>query len=344
MIANDGRVVLADARADEAATPESDIRAIGAVLYCALTAHWPHAEAGADPLPDGVRDNSGNLSAPRQVRAGVPAYLDELTTDLINKDLPVPSADVLAAELARFDQGNQGSLFDSEGALDLDAFDQGGRNEARSRPDRRRVLVGVGGLVVLALAGTLAAAQVLTSHNTATPGASPSVSSSTSRPPAGNRPTPLKIAADKVRIVDPAGNGTELKDAAKTVDGDLSSFWHTDHYRGDPKFGNKKPGMGVLLDLGSPRQVVNVTVAMMQAGATLELRGGTTDPGEGSAGDNQILQSYKAIDGPKVDVGTQILFIGNADPVQYLLVWVTVLPPDGGQYQIGISDIKVTVQ
>jgi len=45
LIAGDGRVVLTDARADEATTTEADLRAVGAILYCALTAYWPHAEA-----------------------------------------------------------------------------------------------------------------------------------------------------------------------------------------------------------------------------------------------------------------------------------------------------------
>ena len=47
LIGDDGRVVLADARADGADSQETDIRAVGGILYFALTGHWPHAEAGA---------------------------------------------------------------------------------------------------------------------------------------------------------------------------------------------------------------------------------------------------------------------------------------------------------
>ncbi|MFD0583434.1 protein kinase family protein [Dactylosporangium darangshiense] len=96
LVAHDGRVVLTDARADDGATPETDIRAIGAILYCALTGYWPHAEAGSYSVPDGVRDSSGALQSPRQVRAGVPAHLDSLVADLLNGELPLPSAESLA--------------------------------------------------------------------------------------------------------------------------------------------------------------------------------------------------------------------------------------------------------
>src|SRR5689334_2862289 len=103
LIADDGRVVLADARADAADSAEKDVRAVGGLLYYALTAHWPQAEVGRSAIPDANRDGSGNPAAPRQIRAGVPAYLDDLTMDLLDKRVAAPEADALAAELARLD-------------------------------------------------------------------------------------------------------------------------------------------------------------------------------------------------------------------------------------------------
>ena len=68
MISDEGRVVLADARTDGADSQENDIRAVGGVLYFALTGHWPHGEAplhgataghGRAAIPDAVRDAGG---------------------------------------------------------------------------------------------------------------------------------------------------------------------------------------------------------------------------------------------------------------------------------------------
>jgi len=347
MVAHDGRVVLTDARADEAATPDSDIRAVGAVLYCALTAHWPYAEVGPDLLPDAVRDNAGALAAPRQVRAGIPAHLDELIVDLLNTDVPAPPADVLASELARFDQAARGSFFDAEGSLDLDAFDHSTvRSEGHPGPGRRKVAAVAGGLVAVVLAGSFAIAKMLPDGGgtTAAPELSPSVTSVPAKPPSPGKPTALTIAANQVRIVDPPqGDRAEIGNAARTVDGDPKTVWSTSHYKA-AKFGNRKPGMGVLLDLGEARTVVGVRVEIAQRGATIELRGGDTDPGATSAGDAQIVASYRTLDGPKPEVGATIVLKGSEEPVRYLLVWVTVLPPDAGEYQIGIKDISVNVQ
>jgi hypothetical protein len=347
LIANDGRVVLADARADDAATPDLDIRAIGGVMYAVLTAHWPHAEVGRDPLPDAVRDNSGNLAAPRQIRAGVPAELDALTADLLNHDLAVPSADALAAELARYDHTTtHGSFFDAEGSLDLDAFDRvGSVHDGRPRSGRRKLAVVVGGLVVLALVGTAAVAQLIATGDSPLTGRGNHATSAPAKAPTTSKPTVLKIAGDKVRIVDPPpGTREELADAAKVVDDNPNTVWHTSHYKGSPNFGGTgKPGMGVLLDLGGPKKVASVEVRVLQPGATIELRGGDTDPGDSSAGDDQIVKTYKPIGGAQPNVNSLIAFNGADDPVSYLLIWVTVLPPDGGQFMISISDITVKV-
>src|SRR6185437_160181 len=68
-------VAEAPLEADRATTVAAAVAsAVAAVLYCALTGHWPHAEAGATALPDAVRDPSGALAAPRQVRGGVPGH------------------------------------------------------------------------------------------------------------------------------------------------------------------------------------------------------------------------------------------------------------------------------
>ncbi|MEV8516209.1 protein kinase family protein [Dactylosporangium sp. NPDC051484] len=346
LVANDGRVVLTDARADDGATPEADVRAIGAIVYCALTGYWPHAEAGSYSVPDGVRDSSGALQTPRQVRAGVPANLDSLVADLLNADLPLPSAESLAGELASFGGVDEEEMVSEEGGrVDFDAFDSAAASTAPPKPAGRKLAVGVVGLLVLALAGTLAAARVLgdpATPETPVPTTSGASASQQAQPP--GQPTELTIDPTHVRIVDPAGSRSEVKDAGKTVDKDPNTVWKTERYtRAD--FGGTKPGMGVWIDLGEAKKVVSVQVMLQTPGADGELRTGTADLGSGKAEDAATVAQYTVVGEPRQGMGTTTLFNGPEQKTRYLLVWITKLPKENsGGYRVAIGDITVRVQ
>ncbi|HEX2771321.1 MAG TPA: protein kinase [Micromonosporaceae bacterium] len=348
LIADDGRVVLADARAD-GGTPESDVRAVGGVLYFALTGHWPEAETGRSAgVRDAVRDNNGTLAAPRQVRAGVPTYLDDLTVDLLDPALTPPAADVLAAELGRLDAASEEQFLDDVGPLRFAAADDD--PPPLSPRSRRRLLGGVAGLLVIALTGLIIGINALAGgENRSASGSTPTADAGTTPDaadtPAAVAPKPVAIDGDQVRIIDPDGNGTELEDAENVVDGDDNTSWDTERYFRSANFGNKKAGMGVLLDLGQPREVSDVQVQLSTRGASLELRAGSTDPGEGRRGDRQIVSSYTRIGEPyDAESATKVTFSGfqPGQKFRYLLVWITKLAPtDDGRYKIGVQEVTV---
>jgi eukaryotic-like serine/threonine-protein kinase len=348
LIADDGRVVLADARAD-GATPDSDVRAVGGILYFALTGHWPAAETGRSAgVRDAMRDNSGALATPRQVRAGVPTYLDDLAMDLLDPALTAPAADVLAAELGRLDAASEEQYLDDVGPLRLATADD--EPPPLSPRSRRRLLGGVAGLLVIALTGLIIGINALAGSDSpsasgSTPTADAGTTPDTTDAPAAVPPKPVPIAGDQVRIIDPDGDRTELDEAEKVVDGDDNSSWDTDRYFRSANFGNKKAGMGVLLDLGQPREVSDVQVQLSTRGASLELRAGSIDPGEGRQGDRQIVSSYTRIGEPyDADSATKVTFSGfqPGQKFRYLLVWITKLPPtDDGRYKIGVQEITV---
>nr|WP_240947748.1 protein kinase family protein [Planosporangium mesophilum] len=358
LIAGDGRVVLADARADEATTPEADLRAIGAVLYCALTGHWPHAEAGPTSLPDAIRDNDGNLAAPRQVRAGIPSYLDELTTDLLNPTLAVPPADVLVGELSRFEQEGGHPLFAAEGS-GFHEFDSAGTVAGPSRPTSRKIMIGIAGLIVIALAGVLGATQVLSDHRQAVP-QGPGRSTSTPGNARSGQLTELKLSPNQVHLVDDVkGKKNENDtDVRKIVDGNINTGWRTDQYNDSPSFANVKSGMGVLLDLGSEQHVARVQVQLSAQGASLELRAASTAPSDLS-GTFAVATSeggtlkingaeFGLVGDPKADAATNVLLPGLPDkPVRYLVIWISKLPSvptSPGKYQVGVQEVTVSVQ
>src|SRR4051812_19033650 len=156
LIGDDGRIVLADARADSADSTETDVRSVGGILYFSLTGHWPHSEIRSSSLPDAMRDSNGMVIAPRQIRAGVPAYLDDLTMDLLDKRVAAPEADALAAELARLDSADD----DYEDAGPLRFAQSTSTEPARST---RKIAVGIAALVVIAIVGLVFGIRAITS-------------------------------------------------------------------------------------------------------------------------------------------------------------------------------------
>ncbi len=339
LIADDGRVVLADARADEAATNAHDVRAIGAILYCALTGHWPHAEAGPDRLPDAIRDANGDLASPRQVRGGLPSVLSEIATDLLNPALDPPNAADLCAELARLDTADSDDLFGDAGPLAFTSGGSIGSDPARAR-NGRKLAVGVAALLAVASAGLIIAAKIGTAGGA--PVASPPspTASTTFHQPAPPQDTVIPVQA--IRIVDPKGNGTELGGADAMIDGDQGSYWRTDIYTtadfGGPGF---KPGMGVLLDLGHDVNVASVKVDFLAPGATIEARLGEKDPGSGHAGDTEILNTYKKADGGAIVDAPPTTVINIGTTTRYVLLWMTEMPRVSNGYRVTINEITV---
>ena len=341
LIAHDGRVVLTDARFEEGTSQERDIRALGACGYFMLTGSWP-SEAGRAPasIPDCLRDTTGAPVAPRQIRAGVPTYLDDLVMDLLNPDLALPSAEVLAAELSRLDTGGEQLLFgQGSGTLRFASSDDPPQVSRLTIP--KVALVSAAALAVAAAAMVLGV-KVLNAKADANHSEPPATQS------AHPNPRPVSLSAAQVRIVDPLGDRKETKNAALVVDGDPGTAWKTNGYTRS-NFGGSKPGMGILIRLDSPQRVASVKVQLTLPGATAQLRAGNTDPGDSSDGDAAILETYQSVGDAQVKGGTTMVFPTDmSTPYQYLLVWFTELPLDNAQapnpYKIGVQEITVEVQ
>lgn len=338
LVGDDGRVVLTDARFEATNSFEADVRAIGAIGYFMLTGQWPVSRHG---LPEGRRTATGALVAPSKVRAGVPSYLDDMVMDLINTGLAPPSAPVLAAELSRLDTGDQ-LLFGGTGTLRF-------ADEAPEPTRSPTKLVAAGGTALaLIIAGMVLGIKALNANaqNSGNGNGGNAGQATASAAPSAINPQPVRIGPSQVRIVDPKGDRTELKNAVLTVDGDSNTGWKSDGYKNRADFGGSKPGMGILIKLDKPMHVTSVRVQLNAPGATAEIRSGTADQDDTSSGDKAIFDTYKIVGSPLVEhPGTVMVFPSDLD-TQYLLIWITALPYDSStdRYRIGVQEITVEAQ
>ena len=92
--------------------------------------------------------------------------------------------------------------------------------------------------------------------------------------------------------------------------------------QGSAHFGNLKPGVGVLYDLGSPQPVGGVNFTTTLPGATVEVRTGATADGG--------LDAYTVAGTATLDPTTQVRF-PRAVTSRYVLVWFTGWCPTAGR-------------
>jgi len=284
------------------------------------------------------------------MRGGVPNHLSDLATDLLDPDVAQPSADVLAAALARLDIVPEDDLLDGEEQYNLGStfLPGSGRLEPR-RPAGRKLAIGVAGLLVIAIIGLLIGTKVLTGGDkgTAQPQASTSSGNSVTKP-GGGQTKLLAVPAGQVSLVSPNGQHDKSDDVGKAVDGDSASAWSTDRYdTNSDYFTTGKKGLGILIDLGSAQSVADVQVAFTNPGATVDIRMGSSPSDGTAAGDAALIDGYTKVIEP-VQVGSTHDFIlpPEAASARYLLIYITVLPvsvSSSAKYQVGISEIKVSV-
>jgi hypothetical protein len=328
-----GTVTLAQVVGDGRAAPVDDVRGLGALLYAALTAHWPLAPTGGTAALRPASATGGHLLTPRQVRAGVPEDLSTLAMRALDPRAPngVRSAAAIAAIL-----GERGSA-----AEDVFLFDA----QESSRRQRRRwvglVVPIVAAFAALALAGWVVGSALgrvpgkdrgVVAETTSTTSASTGPSSTSAAPQAVLRPVPVTNAT----LYDPQGDRAERRRIGASWDGDDSTSWATDMYNRNAQFGSLKEGMGIAYDLGSPVALQQVRIVTDHPGIDVQILAGDTP-------DAPANSAYRAV-GQKSDIaGTETIRLQVRTPARYYIVWITKLVQSTqaqGKYDASLSEVR----
>ncbi|MFF2951101.1 serine/threonine protein kinase [Kitasatospora sp. NPDC057965] len=342
----------------------SDTRAIGALLFAALTHRWPYPEDRYDL--QGLPRNIGEV-APDQVRAGVHKGLSELAARALldhppHHAEPITTPEALARAIALMPRIRQPEP-------ELPVFTNPPRHNTHALPTApnptrvvaapgtapapvaapvrragrrlRRVVKVTAWTVALGAIG-VASWQLVDSMRPGSTAAAVPQPSSTTATPSAHAAThdPVPIAVKEAISFNPLGDGPEGSSSLpKAIDGDPSTEWITNWYN-DP-FPRTKEGTGLLLDLGSAQPVSKVALKFGTP-TTAELRvpgKNVANPPTARPGDFTVLGKQ---------AGTTIEYeLDEPVTTRYVLVWLTSLSQnpsgtkDAGKYQAHVLDAKV---
>jgi len=171
-----------------------------------------------------------------------------------------------------------------------------------------------------------------------TPRRAPSVKAPPPVLPASTAPRPGKAASGPIAILsatgfDPEGDQEEgNSQAARVYDGDVSTSWSSELYA-TADFGNLKKGLGVLLDLGQPTEIHEVTVDLGKGPLDLTAYAATDPTLEGAT----VIGTAGGADGR-----IRLRATGSVPRAQYVIVWFTTLTADSGRFRASISEIALS--
>ncbi|MCX2967962.1 MULTISPECIES: protein kinase family protein [Streptomyces] len=366
-----GLAVNAALRGIESDAPQrTDTEAIGALLYAALTQRWPYEE-GAYGLTGVTQLSGGTLIPPDQVRAGVHRGLSELAMRALVNDGATASSEnppcttpeelaAAVAELPRIRPEEPAFLQPTpyerttyqQGVLAPDPVPVPGvrvvgpvpvADAPPTLPGRTGKLLkwGVSALLIAALG--LGSWQVADALLKGDAGAKAAPQESDPQEAGGQQPSgqgegttgrPVNIAS--ARILDPEGTGRESAEkAALAFDGDPETHWQTLYYR-SAAFGNLKPGVGLILDLGSVKQISTMKVRFLGE-TSVDFLAAPAD----ASSEPTSLGDFSKVESA---TGTDVT-LSAEQPIrtQYVLVWLTQLPlTEDDEYRGRITEIGIT--
>ena len=360
LIAADG-----DGPPGDIAHPEViDTQDLARLLYAALTGYWPGHPASAGPAPallPPAPENDGALCTPRQVSAGVPAGIDDVTcralfqqpsrhgpalsTAATFADALIEAAPPLPLPVSPT-SGGSGTAATRDYGYHPDGTNpypppdtasrprSGGRKPPSQRSAAARAVVGAVVVLVLVAIGVAGWSISRSLHHSAA-----------TTPPRTRSSSPAAVAAAALikpvsaSVYNPLGQtGDDDPAEAQNALGSLAG-WHTSYYF-TPGFGNLKKGTGLIIDLGKQ---VRLSQVMVQFGTTCCTHV-DIEIGNSNTVSQATLNSFTVEQSSTTAAGNTTFSVAKPATGRYLLIWITNLPQmadNPGRFEALIYNVTV---
>ncbi|MGU3291243.1 murein biosynthesis integral membrane protein MurJ [Williamsia sp. M5A3_1d] len=363
-ISREGNAVLAFPGTIAGDDKTTDVRGLGAVLYALLLAHWPLDPDGAakaitsattgEPiggLPVAEPSAAGIPKEPRAVRSDVPFEISAVAARALEGNSGIRTAATIQHVL------DQATVVDQKTDLmpvigddterpapasnvSAQAAGRGGSRLSLSNrsPRSMRVLAisAAAGLVILLLVIALIVWLTDTVGSSDEPTDIDSIITSSAQPgQSGAAAAPAgAVGLRAVTVVDYSDQTADSSTNVGNIITGQGPAWSTDTYRGGPRFGNLKNGLGLMFTLDRAAAVRTVTVRTPNPGIALQIRMSPS----ASAGFGETTQVAAAT----VDRPTTTITVAQPRSAPYVLVWLTSLPQGArGGFQGTISQISM---
>ncbi|MBJ7337097.1 MAG: murein biosynthesis integral membrane protein MurJ [Mycolicibacterium sp.] len=336
----EGDVALAFPATLPAATPEDDIRGIGAALYALLVNRWPLPEPGTrSGMEPADVDAAGEPVEPRAMDRAIPFQISAAAVRAVQENGGIRSAptllNLLQQATAVADRTELIAPIDEREAPRAHPL---GDDDPEAKARRKKgVLIGAavaGSILIVAL---IVLATVLRGVFSDVGGPLDkeelglnAPSSSTSGSPSANTVKPVRAT-----VFSPGGEADNPADAGNAIDGSPTTAWQTDTYSDSVPFPNFKNGVGLLLQLPQPTAIGSVSLDLNSTGTSIQIRSAA------SATPATLDETTELSPPTPMKTGSNTITISNPQPVSNVLVWITTLGNVGGKSETAISNITV---
>jgi putative peptidoglycan lipid II flippase len=340
----EGDVALAFPATLPSATPEDDIRGIGAALYALLVNRWPLPESGVrSGMEPADLDAAGVPVEPRAIDRAIPFQISAAAVRAVQENGGIRSAPTLLNLL-------QQATAVADRTEQIAPVDEPGQPRERYRPPveddpeakarrKKGIIIGsvvAGAILVVAL---IVLATVLRGVFSDVGGSidkdqlglsTPSSNSSSSTNPNAGNVKPVRAT-----VFSPGGEADNPADAGNAIDGNPATAWSTDTYSDAVPFPNFKNGVGLLLQLPQPTAIGSVTLSLNSTGTSIQIR-------SSQSATPATLDDTTALTPPTpMKTGSNTITIDNPQPVSNVLVWITTMGNVGGKSETALSEITL---